>query len=74
MKTTDALREIMKIREVGVTKLANRLNKKQNVISERLKLVNMSIGTLTEMVRVLDYKVVLIPSDETTPKGGYEIE
>lgn len=74
MKAVDAVREVMKTQNIGVNKMADRLNRKQNVISERLTQENISIAKLAEMLRVLDYKVVIVPRDAKSPEGGIEIE
>lgn len=74
MKTGEAVREIMKAQNVGLSKLSDRLNRGQSVISERLRQENISIAKLNEMLRVLDYKIVIIPRDTAVPKSGYEIE
>ena len=74
MKTVEAVREIMEQQNLGVNKIANRLNKKPNVISERLSQENISIVKLNELLRVLDYKTIIVPRNTTIPKGGYEIE
>ena len=74
MKTVEAVREIMEQQNLGVNKIASRLNKKPNVISERLSQENISIVKLNELLRVLDYKTIIVPRDATIPKGGYEIE
>ena len=74
MKTGEAVRSIMKEKGVGTNALAARLNKKQNVISERLGQENISVSKLNEMLRVLDYKVVLVPRESRVPEGGYEVE
>ena len=74
MKATEAVREVMKEQEVGVNKMAARLDKPSRQISERLSQTNISIAKLTEMLRVLDYKVVIVPRNASLPKGGYEIE
>lgn len=74
MKTVEAVRAIMEQQDLGVNKLASRLNKKPNVISERLTQENISIIKLNELLRVLDYKTIIVPRDASVPKGGYEIE
>lgn len=74
MKTTDAIRQVMKEQGVGVVKLAQRIGKKQQIVSARLTQTNVSVSVLNEMLRVLDYKVVIMPYGVTTPKGGIEIE
>ena len=74
MKTVEAGREIMKDQNMGVNKMADRLNRKPNIISERLSQNNISIAKLSEMLRVLDYKIMLVPREASIPKGGYEVE
>ena len=74
MKATEAIRIVMKECEVGVSKLANRLNIIQPLVSQRLQQQNISVKLLSEMLRVLDYKVVVMPSDSPTPKDGIEVE
>ena len=74
MNVIAAIREIMKIQSVGVNKLADRLGIKQNVLSMRLKQENIRINKLTGILRMLDYKIVLLPREARVPEGGFEIE
>ena len=74
MKTVEAVRAVMKEQDIGVNKMAARLDKPSRQISERLSQSNISISKLNELLRVLDYRVVIIPRDVSIPKGGYEIE
>lgn len=74
MKTVEAVRTVMKEQGLGVNKIADRLNKPSRQISERLSQNNISIMKLNEILRVLDYKTIIVPRDTTIPKGGYEIE
>ena len=74
MKTGDAVREIMKSQNVGVNQMAARLEKSSRLVSERLGQDNISVAKLREMLRVLDYKVVIIPRGARVPEGGVEIE
>ena len=69
-----ATKEIMKKQSVGVNMLADRLGIKQNVLSERLRHENISIKKLSEMLRLLDYKIILVPRETRLPEGGFEIE
>ena len=57
MKTVDAVREIMKAQDVGVNKMANRLNKSSRLISERLSQENISINKLMRDTNT-DFKVL----------------
>lgn len=74
MKATEAVREVMKEQSIGVNKMAARLDKPSRQISERLSQTNISIAKLNELLRVLDYKVLIVPRETSLPKGGYEVE
>ena len=74
MKIAEAIRAVMVEQGVKVGMMAGRLGKKQNVISERLSQNDMTITKAGEMLRVLDYKIVVIPKSTSTPKGGFEVE
>lgn len=74
MKTSEAVREVMKQKEIGVNQMADRLGKSARLVCERLGQDNISISKLREMLRVLDYKVVIVPRDAKVTDGGFEIE
>lgn len=74
MNAIAAIREIMKIQSVGVNKLADRLGMKQNALSMRLKQQTISVEKLSETLRMLDYKVILVPRETRLPEGGFEVE
>ena len=74
MKTTDAVREIMKAKGIGVNKMADRLNKSSRLVSERLSQDNISIAKLQELLRVLDYKVIIVPRETRLPTNSFEVE
>lgn len=74
MKTGDAVREVMKIKEVGVNQMADRLGKSPRLVSERLSQQNISITKLNEMLKVMDYKILIVPRDTRIPSDGFEIE
>lgn len=74
MKTQEVMREIMKEQGVGLSKLANRIEKPITTTSERLRQKNISVAKLGEIMHALDYKIVVIPREVSVPKGGYEIE
>ena len=50
-------------------------NANANVITKRLTQDNISVDKLIEMLRVLDYKLVIVPNDSriSNSKGCYEI-
>lgn len=74
MKTSEAVREVMKLKEIGVNQMADRLGKTPRLVSERLGQENISITKLREMLRVLDYKIAILPRDSKLPDDGFEIE
>lgn len=74
MKTGEAVREIMKSKEVGVNALAARIDKTPRLVSERLNQENISIAKLREMLIALDYKVAIVPRNAKLPENGFEVE
>lgn len=74
MRTNEAIRAVMNATGTKVADLAYKTNRKSNVISERLSQENISIAKINEMLRVMNYKVVIVPREERIPEGGYEIE
>lgn len=74
MKATTAVREVMMIRNEKVASLADKLKVKSNVLSERLSQDNISIIKLDEMLRLMDYKIVIVPRETREQEGWYRIE
>lgn len=73
MNTMLAVKEIMKLKEVKPSMLCDRLGIKSNVLSERFKQENISITKLNEMLKAMDYKIVLVPRDTRLPENGFEV-
>jgi hypothetical protein len=74
MIAMEAVKEIMKLKDIRPAVLCDRLKIKSNVLSERFKQKNVSVEKLNDMLRAMDYKVVIVPRDTRIPEGGYEIE
>ena len=74
MKPMEIVRAIMELKDIRPAVLGSRLNIKSNVLSERFKQKNVSVDKLNEMLRVMDYKIVIMPIDGKLPKDGYEVE
>lgn len=74
MIAMEAFKKIMEIQKIKPSVLCDRLNIKSNVLSERFKQKNVSVSKLNEMLRALDYKIVLVPRDSKTPSNGFEVE
>lgn len=64
------------IDEKGVTQasLARRINAPKPSVYERLTHDNISIKKLNEMLKVIDYKLVIMPADKRLGEEEYEIE
>ena len=74
MMAGEVVRALLRKNGIGISALAGRLNIKQNTLSMRLSQPNISIDKLNEMLRVLDYKVVVMPREARLPDGSYEVE
>lgn len=74
MKANEIIRKVMELKEVKPSMLASRLNIKNNVLSERLGQKNISIDKMNEMLRVLDYKIMVVPRSARVPEDGFEVE
>ena len=74
-------REIIKtiMNEQGITnaEMADRLNITQATLWDRLnnkKVKDIPLSLLSEMLRVLDYSVQIVPRATRTPDKGYKVE
>lgn len=61
MKSNEIIRDIMKNQNVGLSKLADRMQKSIRLVSDRLRMENISTDKLIEMLRYLDYDLVIMP-------------
>lgn len=73
MLAVDIIREIIKSQELGVNEYSRRLGKSPRLVSDRLHHPNISIDKLQEMLRVLDYKILIVPGDRRVKDGEYEV-
>lgn len=75
MKSTDAIKQIMKEQGISQAVLAKRVGAKDNItINKRLMMKNISMKLMTEMARALGYKIILMPDTSRTPSDAIEIE
>ena len=74
MKATEAVREIMEKSGMKFSVLMDRLGIGSNVLANRLNQDNISVKKLNEMVRMMDYKIVLVPRNSRVGADSYEIE
>lgn len=74
MRTGNAVREVMKLKQIGVNQLADLMGKTPRLVSERLGQENISVKKLNEMLRVMGYKTIIVPRDTRIPSDSFEIE
>jgi len=76
MKANEAVRTIMEKQGVGLSQLAKRTEKSPRLVSDRLRMENISLDKLNELLRVLDYKIVIVPHNKpiSEDKGEFVIE
>lgn len=78
MNGRDCVKQVMMDMNVSNAELAGRLGVTQATLWDRLnnKRVKsgLSAALVSEMLRAMDYKVVVIPRSSRIPTGGYELE
>lgn len=77
MKPMEAVKEVMKRTNFSVNALAEGMGmekKKANVLSQRFTQDNVSVKKLDEMLRVMGYKIVVMPANKATPSDSFRIE
>lgn len=77
MLVKKAIRAIMDRNGIGLNALARMLGKNSQFVSDKLnpaKGLNMSTDKLDEMIRVMGYKIVLMPADERMKDGWFEVD
>jgi hypothetical protein len=74
MIAMEAVKEVMRIKDVRPSVLCDRLKIKANVLSSRFTQKNVSVDKLNEMLRAMDYKVIIVPRETKVPENGFEVE
>jgi len=74
MLATDAVKDILKKNDLTSGDIAKKIGKPTRMVWDRLSQQNISVSRLNEMLAVLGYKVVIMPTDAELPEGGYEVE
>jgi len=74
MKANQAVREIMKAKDIGTNALAKLLGKAPRLVSDRLSQETITTAKLAEMLNKLDYQIVLVPKGSDLPSGSLQIE
>ena len=71
MLAMEAVREIMRIKDVRPAELYNKLGIASNAFCNRMQRKNVSTAVLNEMVKSLGYKLVLVPDWTTVPEDSF---
>ena len=87
MKVKDAVKEIMNKKGMTISAMARAISDTRGIdengekvtvlprlITDRLAQKNISIANLSEMLKTLDYKIVIVPRSKSERAGEYEIE
>lgn len=75
MKVIEAVKHIMISANIGVNQLADRIGLKQSTMSMRLRPdKDIYLSHLNEMLKGMDYKIIIVPRDTKLPKDSYEVE
>ena len=77
MKAREITKVIMDKQGVNNASMADRLDITQAALWDRLntkKAKDIPVSMLSEMLRALDYKVVIVPRSSRLPADGYEVE
>lgn len=77
MNGREIVKAIMNAQNMTNADMAFELKISQAALWDRLntkKLKDIPLSLLSDMLRVLKYKVVIVPRSTRLPEGGYEVE
>ena len=74
MNAPDIIRDIVAKQGIQFSTVCSRLGINKNTLSERLRQRNPRVEKMSEMLRVIDYKLVAVPSNTSLKEGWYEVE
>ena len=73
MTASGAINEILKLKELNQAKLSDMLDIPLKTLNERLRHKNISVNKLDETLRVMGYKIMVVPR-ETKVENGFDIK
>ena len=77
MKGREAIKTVMDVKGLSNADLAKRLGMSNAAIWARINTErsrDLQLSLVSEMLRVMDYKIVIMPNNNRIPEGGIEIE
>ena len=69
MTASEAIKEILKLKELNQAKLSDMLDIPLKTLNERLRHKNISVNKLDETLRVMGYKIMVVPRDAKVENG-----
>ena len=73
MTASEAIKEILKLKELNQAKLSDMLDIPLKTLNERLRHKNISVNKLDETLRVMGYKIMVVPRD-TKVENGFDVK
>lgn len=73
MSANEVVKKIMKDCGVSITALANRIGVDRAALGMRLRQKNVSVDKLNEMLKAIDYKIIVMPIDGRVKEDWFEI-
>lgn len=77
MTGREIIKAVMEKMNISNATLAHRLHIAPNVMWDRLnnkKVKDIPLTTMNDMVRALDYKILVVPTSCKCPKDGFEVD
>ena len=77
MTGKEIVKAIMEQQEISNAELAHKVGIKPTAMWDRLNNTNskdLNVALLGDMLRVLGYKIQIVPYGKQTPDGGYEVK
>lgn len=71
-ETGKAIQSIMELKGFGTNSLADAMGKSPALVCERIYQKNISVDKLSEMLRVMGYKIMLVPRG-TKGNGFFDV-
>lgn len=73
MKMNEAINAILKEQGLKKSVYAERLGITPQALNGRINYRNMTVNVAIDMLKALNYRLVLIPDTVKVPKEGYEV-
>lgn len=68
------IREIMRKQNLSITALSRRIDLNDRTLGNRLRLPNVTEDKIVQVLKGLDYKLVIVPASRRLEEDEYEIK